>query len=46
MQEKVSGVAVLRNWLCFTAEFLWWLIWMSWLAPYYDMGPAVVQIRG
>jgi hypothetical protein len=46
MLEKVSGVTTLWDWLCFTAKFLWWPIWMGYLVPYSDLGPAVIQIKG
>jgi hypothetical protein len=44
--EKAPGVAALRDQPCLDAKSLRWSIWMGWLAPYSNLGPAVFQIRG
>jgi hypothetical protein len=46
MLEKAPGVAALRDQPCLDAKSLRWSIWMGWLAPYSNLGPAVFQIRG
>jgi hypothetical protein len=44
--EKVPGVAALWGRLCFAAKSLWRPVWTCCLAPYFDLGPALIQIRG
>jgi hypothetical protein len=46
MLEKVPRVAALWFQLCFTAKFLWWPIWTGCPAPYFVLGPMMVQTRG
>jgi hypothetical protein len=44
--EKVPRVAALSGRLCFAAKSLWWPVWTCCLAPYFDLGPTLIQIRG
>jgi hypothetical protein len=46
MIKKVPGVTALSGRLCFASMSLWWPVWMGCLAPYSDLGPTVIQIRG
>jgi hypothetical protein len=43
--KKIPRVAAMWGWLCFAAKSLWWLVWMGCLAPYFDLGLAVIQKR-
>jgi hypothetical protein len=44
--EKAHGVAISWGWPCLVAKSSWALIWMGWLAPYSDLGPTAIQMRG